>query len=90
MERIHLQKRNNVSTAHKTACAEVDALWKDVQNPIRLVSGKAVLGKLSDWSKRTYGVSFGANALARSFTVEEIDPEMQDVLTAIQDSRPFV
>jgi hypothetical protein len=28
MERFHLQKRNNVSTAHKTASAEIEALWK--------------------------------------------------------------
>ena len=90
MERIHLQKRNNVSTAHRTACAKINALWKNVENRRKLASGKALLGKLSEWSKKTYGVSFGANALARSFTAGEIDAEMQDVLTAIQEGRPFV
>jgi hypothetical protein len=61
-----------------------------VEKRTGLVPGKAVLGKLSDWSKKTYGVSFGANALAKAFTAEEIELEMQDVLMAIQDGRSFV
>jgi hypothetical protein len=54
-----------------------------------LVSGKAALGKLSDWARKTFGVSFGANVLAKAFTFEEIDGEMRDLLAAIQEGRPL-
>jgi hypothetical protein len=89
MERIHLQKRNNVSAAHKAASAEVEAIWRDADKRWQLVSGKEVLGRLSGWTKGKYGVSFGANALARSFEAGEIDPEVIEVVSAIQEGRPF-
>lgn len=90
MERIHFKDRTLAhSTTHKQAKAEVESLWADSERRARMVSGKSALSQLSAWSKKEYGVSFGANALVGTFRAQEIDAEMRGVLDAIEVGKAF-
>lgn len=54
-----------------------------------VVSGKGMLGLLSEWAKSNYGVSFGAAALAREIRASEMPTELTTVLKAILEGKPF-
>lgn len=54
-----------------------------------VVSGKAALGKLSEWANSNFGVSFGPGALAREILASEVPDELATVLRAIQEGRRF-
>ena len=56
---------------------------------LTLVSGKALLSKLSGWAQEKYQTSIGAMAIARAFRPNEIPREMQEVIRAIEDGSPF-
>ncbi len=76
-------------TAHKVARERVEQAWSDPSRRIALAPGKSVLGKLSNWCQERYGTSFGAPAVARSFTVPEIPSEIAEVLEAIENVSPL-
>lgn len=76
-------------TAHKNAERTVNELWANPTNRLSLVSGKAVLSKLSQWSQERGGPAFGAPAVARRLRASEIPDEMKQVLTAIMDGLSF-
>lgn len=54
-----------------------------------LVSGKDMLGSISAWAQETFGVSFGAAAIAREISFSEIPPELRVVLGAMLEGRAF-
>jgi hypothetical protein len=83
------QNRAQGMNAHKIAEQRVGALWNDPAKRIELVPGKAILGKLSDWSNTNYGVAFGAPAIARTFRVGEIPEEIASVLESIERGVEF-
>lgn len=87
-----LQLANKGWTAGRAMKDARKELAKRVKNRGTLsacVSGKRILSRLSDWSKREYGVSFGAVAVARSMLPEDIHPEMKEALEAIEYERGF-
>lgn len=54
-----------------------------------MVSGKAMLSRLSDWTKANFGASFGPAALAREIQASEMPDELTGVLKAIQAGKPL-
>jgi hypothetical protein len=54
-----------VTGANKKADLRLSALWKQNPGKLAAVAGKEVIHKLSEWSNRTYGVSFNAIKLSR-------------------------
>ena len=58
--------------AFEIAQQRVAALWKKPENRAKIVSGKQILAKLSDWFQHDYGVAFGASGLCRKFTEKDL------------------
>jgi AAA domain, putative AbiEii toxin, Type IV TA system len=83
------QNRGLGIKAHKISEQRVRALWDDPAKRIAQAPGKTILGKLSDWSQATYGVSFGAPAIARHFRISEINDEIESVLESIETGHGF-
>lgn len=54
-----------------------------------LASGKQILGLLSEWSNREFGVSFSATNVAREIAAHELHPEMADVVRSMENGSPF-
>jgi energy-coupling factor transporter ATP-binding protein EcfA2 len=75
--------------ANEIARKRIDKAWQTSDGQLSVVSGKLLLSKLSEWSQNRFGVSFGARRLARELRANEIDPEMQNVIMAIQQGCEF-
>jgi hypothetical protein len=70
----------------KQARAAIDARIQSV-GLLACVSGKAVIQKLLfAWVQAQFGVSLNTLAIIRHFTADEIDSEMNAVLTAIENA----
>lgn len=75
--------------ANKLARAQLAPMWKDPDNRLQLVSGKSLLSKISAWSQTQFGVSFGANAVAKKFRTNELPEEVVSVVRAIEEGEAF-
>jgi hypothetical protein len=85
---IHkLNRKYEPGTAHKAARKIIGGLWKN--DKLSIISGKEMIKRLSEWSQKDYGVSFNANAIAAELAVDEIDSEMQAVVTCIEQCVSF-
>jgi hypothetical protein len=83
----HLDKPLGVGGANKAARKLLDPKW--AQRKLSIVSGKALISRLSAWSHEHYGVALGAMAIAKAFRDSEIATEMRGVLTGIEEGLPF-
>lgn len=89
-EYFHVEnKAAGIAAANQKARDRVSETWVDLRGKLGAVSGKEVLARLSEWSKREHGVSLSLGAIARKFQPGEIDPELIKVVTAIERSQPF-
>jgi len=75
--------------AIKIARGQLARMWGDTEKRLCLVSGKTLLSKISAWSQKKFGVSFGANAVAKKFRVNEVPAEVEAVLRAIEELEAF-
>ena len=73
--------------ANKTAREDLKKTWDE--HKLHIVSGKALLARLSEWAQTEYGASLGAVTLARAFKANEIPGELRTILTCIQEGQPF-
>lgn len=80
-------KKGGVRNANRAARTLVEERWKTFEGRLGIVPAKKMFSELSRWSKRNYGVSFGAMAVSREITAEELDSEIADVIVAIEKSR---
>jgi hypothetical protein len=64
----------------------VDSAWSTTTKRLSIVSGKKVISKLSSWSTENYGVSFGANTLLYEIKATELEQEVIDVVSSIENS----
>lgn len=78
-----------VGGANKKAREELKLRLNKSNGLINTVSGKTVLGKISEWSQTSFGVSFGSVALASTIRRNEIDSEIQDVISTIERKGTF-
>jgi hypothetical protein len=83
------EKGLDVIKANKTARANVEAIWKIEENRLSIVSGKNVLARLSDWTQREFGTSFGAPAIARNINASEIPAELVEIIRAVEEGTEF-
>ena len=85
-DRLHqLDKSDAHSTVHKKAEKIYRAMVK-ARGARNVVSGKRLLAKLSERSKKEYAVSFGAMAVCKEMRVEEFDPYLVDVVKSLAQS----
>jgi len=71
--------------ANREARKRIQEVRQSTGSILDLVSGKDLLTKLSEWSQTEFGVSFGSVTIAREMQLDEIDPEVRSVLTAIEN-----
>jgi AAA domain, putative AbiEii toxin, Type IV TA system/AAA ATPase domain len=83
-------KSAGLTKAMKSAKAALDARWITRADSWAAAPGKKVIARLSEWSKDEFGVSFGAEQIARVLKPEEVAPEVVEVLTAIVEGRPLL
>lgn len=88
-EILSRNKRLGFSGARRVADGVVATAWATQAGRWAMAPGKAVLSRLSEWSQSRFGVSFGADQLARTLQADEVDPEIRDVLEAIPAGRSF-
>lgn len=79
----HQDKKLGPGGANKAARRFLDQRWQ--HDKLRLVSGKAILSRLSAWTQEHYGAALGAMAIAKAFHASEIPAEVQSVLTSIEE-----
>ncbi len=75
--------------ANKLARTRLAPLWEVPEKRLSLVSGKSLVSKVSTWSQKEFGVSFGANAVAKKFRRSEVPAEVESVLQAIEEGDAF-
>ena len=80
-------KRAGTKKAIKSCREYVAQLWPDQQQRWALAPGKTVISRLSRWSKKEFGVSFGPEQIARALLSEEVDREVIEVISAISEAR---
>ncbi|MCU1300698.1 MAG: hypothetical protein JWQ87_982 [Candidatus Sulfotelmatobacter sp.] len=86
---IQANRKLDLISANKSARARVDEMWKVENNRPMLVSGKDLLARLSEWTQKEFGAAFGAPAIARHSTVNDIDPELASIIRAIEGGSDF-
>jgi hypothetical protein len=75
--------------ANRSARDHVNRRWGTTEGRLSLVSGKQLLGRLSEWAQENYGVSISSMRIARELRRSELAEEVIDVMTAIEDNQPF-
>lgn len=87
-----LQKQNrgwDTGSVNKRAREILNERWTKPAGPVSLVSGKRALSLLSEICKQQFGVSFGAQRIARELRADELPPEVHEVVEAIEMGRVF-
>lgn len=85
-DRLHqMDKSEAHSTVHKKAEKMFRAMSK-ARGIRNVVSGKRLLGKLSELSKKQYGVSFGAMAVCKEMRGDEFDLFLVSVVKGLAQS----
>lgn len=75
-----------ISTARRQAKDEIKIRNSDF---LSIMGGKHIISNLSEWTNNTFGISINAQKLLNHFTKEDIDNEIIDVLTKIDNSEDF-
>lgn len=83
------ERRGDYHGATKTARKQVREAFEGDNAGLTIVSGKKVLGQLSEWSKRAYGVSFGAANVIRAMLPDEVHPEVRTLVEQIHERKPI-
>lgn len=78
-----------ISGANQKAEAHLKANWGSIESKLRVIPGKEMVHRLSDWANRKFGASFSELVLARHLLRSEIDPEVADLLTRIETLSDF-
>jgi hypothetical protein len=76
--------KNAAAEGNAYARGELRARWTSLSGKLGIVSGKAVLSRISSWAQRNYGVSLNAYVLAKSMLADELDPELVAVMTDLE------
>lgn len=84
------KKEDGFVKAMQRARNQVRQAWATPDGPFCVVSGKLVLSRLSDWSKRQFGVSFSPLAVTSAFRRSEILDEVAAVLDSIENGIPLM
>lgn len=89
-EKIHLADKSfGIADANKKARTILDEKWKTFEGRISIVSGKDLIGKVSNIFKEKYNVSFSATSVARVIKPNEIPDELIGVVKSIDEGKLF-
>lgn len=88
-EIYNLDRSKGISSANRKARKIVEESWSSFDDRVSIVSGKEVFSKLSGWSQRKYGVSFGAPAILSEINRNEIDSEITYLIDKIESGSIF-
>jgi predicted ATPase len=83
----HQDRKLGAGGANKAARERLNARWKNGR--LDVVSGKALLSRLSTWSQEHYGVGIGSMAITKAFHANEIPTELRNILSNIEEGTPF-
>ncbi len=83
------ETRGDYHGATNAARLQVQDAFDGSTGGLAIVSGKKVLGQLSEWSKREYGVSLGAANIIRAMKPEEVHPEIRRLVEQIHERKPI-
>jgi energy-coupling factor transporter ATP-binding protein EcfA2 len=72
-----------IKTANEEARVVMDSQWGSLNERLRVVSGKTLLGALRASIQERYTVSFGNERLAEEFEPDEVPSELKDALERI-------
>lgn len=87
-EYLSRDRSGGVTAANRFAREQIEE-WKNAKSRLSMVSGKEVISRLSDWSKRKYNVSFAADTIASELKRSEIHEELSATVIAIHDGEHF-
>jgi hypothetical protein len=87
---VQVDRKLDVITANKTARARVAEIWNVEGNRPMVVSGKDALARLSEWTQKELGVTFGPPAVARHMTAADIPRELAEVIRVIEEASNFL
>ncbi len=87
---VQADRKLDVTTANRSARTRVEELWKVESNRPMAVSGKDLLARLSEWTQKEFGVTFGPPAIARHMTVTDIPRELAEVIDAVEETSSFL
>lgn len=80
-------KGSGAGNASRKAKEHIDNAWKTCEGRFGIVSGKAVISSLSEWSQKKFGVSLSANIIAKEMKIDEISVEVANIITAIENNQ---
>jgi len=87
-QEIYNQDRSRgIANANVRARFRIEEAWRSENGRISIISGKDLLSRLSHWCQENFGIGFGAAAIAYAIKRDELDQEIVQVLTAIENSR---
>ena len=86
---IGARDRQGSADANKKARKIVKGAEASSIGVMSICPGKDIVSTLSGWSKKEFGVSFSALAIAREMQLEEIAPEALQVITAMEQGADF-
>lgn len=79
----------SASTAYNVARTKVAETWNSFNGKMALISGKEALTALNRWCQDNFKISFTTVRLASELRLNEIDPEVQNFLSAIEFKEAF-
>jgi len=83
------ERKLSVSSAINQAKERVNLIIKQEGNLISRIPGKTTISLLSQWSQAEFGVSLSAQKLARNIQRSELPIEVEEVISAIENSELF-
>jgi hypothetical protein len=85
----HLDRKLRAGGANKQARKICESMRSQERGLIDFVSGKRLMGRLSEWCQKELGMTVSPVRLVREFRESEIDDEVKAVIGAIEELRPF-
>jgi predicted ATPase len=85
-EYYNLDRAKGIAAANRKARDLVYSKWTSNPGKSHIISGKKMISELSKWSTDTCGVSFGTNALLHEIKKNELDQEIIDFISKIENS----
>lgn len=91
----YLERRRTFEKLHDSSIAdetiterlmtEYDEIWDSLEQRLLMVPGKETLASLNSYLQNNYGVTVTTTLIVDSFTVEEIDPEINTLMELIDN-----
>ncbi|MDQ7785653.1 MAG: AAA family ATPase [Desulfomonilaceae bacterium] len=88
-EILNQDRSRSLASANKQARSIVEKAWISRGGRTSIVSGKDLLSKLSQLCQENFNVSFGTTAIVCEIARDEIDSEIVQILTAIENLSLF-